>query len=297
MPPMFKFVLIKLADHAKDNGSDVRPSFSTVASECGVAYKTVQRAVAYAKDRGWLLEVETPGNKPNEYAFDMDSLAQAQAKLKRGTAVGPTVQPVCESSRSDSPAGLTVQPVPESTSVGPTVHLSRSHSPPTYKGRTVIEPSGNHQSLDASGDASTFADFWAEYPKRAGDRKRAAAEAKWKLAIKRGVDPGLIVAGAKRYRAFCDATGKTGTEYIQQAPTWLNGRAWENEFELPAEPPKLAAAPRSDEPDRLGTRATREGRLVYTWQGRDLTIDEAVRWHEERNRALPPELERALEAA
>ena len=295
VPPMVKYVLIKLADHAKDNGADVRPSFNTVALECEVSYSTVQRAVEYARQQGWLVEVPTPGNRPNEYRFIVSALKKADRhEDQEEEAVDHTDHPVTQTTRSERPPGQTDRPVTQTGAPGHTDHLSRSDRPPSYRGRTVNEPSVNHQ---LASSPPTFADFWAEYPKRAGDRKRAESEKKFGLAVKRGVDPGLIVDGAKRYRAFCDATGKVGTEFVQQAPTWLNGMAWENEFTLPAEPAKAAGAlPKSDEPERLGTRV-KAGRLVYVWQGQDLSIDDAVKWHEDRNRALPPELERALEAA
>lgn len=145
---MFKYVLIKLADHAKDDGSDVRPSFGSVARECEVSYKTVQRAVEFGIAQGWLKEIPTPGNRINEYKFLLSALKKAprhedvEDEPLIDSAVGLTVQPVTQSSRSESPAGPTVQPVTESTSVGPTVHLSRTDSPAINKNHqgTIREP-------------------------------------------------------------------------------------------------------------------------------------------------------------
>lgn len=79
--------------------------------------------------------------------------------------------------------------------------------------------------------------FWDTYPPRAGDRKRAASEDKFKTRVKDGVDPRAIIAGAERYRAYCDATRKTKTELVQQATTWLNNRAWLEPFEIPEDAP------------------------------------------------------------
>jgi hypothetical protein len=91
--------------------------------------------------------------------------------------------------------------------------------------------------IDDDADPNWFQMFWDAYPPRAGDRKRAESEKKFGAAVKRGTDPRAIIAGAERYRAYCDATQRTKTEYVQQATTWLNNRAWNEPFEIPPDAP------------------------------------------------------------
>ena len=44
-----------------------------------------------------------------------------------------------------------------------------------------------------------------------------------------------MVAGAERYASFCDATGKTGTEYVSQAATFLGpDKRFLEDWALPA---------------------------------------------------------------
>lgn len=68
-----------------------------------------------------------------------------------------------------------------------------------------------------------FDSFWNIYPKRSGSNPRLQAFAAWKA---RCLDcpPADLLAGAERYAAFCDATNKTGTEYVKQAVSWLSPR-------------------------------------------------------------------------
>lgn len=103
-------------------------------------------------------------------------------------------------------------------------------------GETIEKPP-KPPSLPAAEIELDFERFWEAYPPRSGDRKRAEALAKYGVLRRRGVDANVILGGARRYRRFCDATLKTKTEFVQQASTWLNGRAWENEFDIPDDAP------------------------------------------------------------
>lgn len=86
-----------------------------------------------------------------------------------------------------------------------------------------------------SHEADPWIGFVEAYPRRAGDLGKAKAETAFRRLVKQGVDPGRIVDGAKRYAVYCEATGRAKTEYVKQMPTFLNGKGWEEEFELPDE--------------------------------------------------------------
>lgn len=91
---------------------------------------------------------------------------------------------------------------------------------------------------------SDVSPMWLEwlrvYPKRNGDRKCASGEKKFLALLKAGIEFQALLDGVKRYRAWCDAMGKTGTEGVQQITTWLNGKAWEEPWEIP-----LASRPKT----------------------------------------------------
>lgn len=83
-------------------------------------------------------------------------------------------------------------------------------------------------------------EFLSAYPKRLGDLGKAKGREKFLKLLRDRVEPERIISGANRYREFLISTGKIGTEYVKQIPTFLNSRAWEEEFEadvgLPAKP-------------------------------------------------------------
>lgn len=65
-----------------------------------------------------------------------------------------------------------------------------------------------------------FEDAWAKYPDRPGNSRATALKA-WNARIAQGVDAAVMLGGVVRYAAFCDATGKTGTEFVKQAATFF----------------------------------------------------------------------------
>jgi uncharacterized protein YdaU (DUF1376 family) len=76
----------------------------------------------------------------------------------------------------------------------------------------------------------TFTAFWTAYPKHVA--KQSAIKA-YQAALKKGISPDVISAGALRYAKHVE--GKD-TKYIAHPSTWLNAGRWEDE--LPTEPKK-----------------------------------------------------------
>lgn len=91
-----------------------------------------------------------------------------------------------------------------------------------------------------------FAAFWQAYPWRYGTNSRAGAASRFGALAKSGIDPGALIDGARRYARQCAARGIVGTEFVQQATTWLcpKTRAWEEAYELPDQPQRQQ--PRDD---------------------------------------------------
>lgn len=77
-----------------------------------------------------------------------------------------------------------------------------------------------------------FIEVWEAYPRRQGGNSRKNAEVRYRKAVKSGVDAECILAGVRAYAAHCDATGKTGTEWVKTAEAWLNGRYWESDWSV-----------------------------------------------------------------
>lgn len=65
-----------------------------------------------------------------------------------------------------------------------------------------------------------FEEAWAAYPRRPDNNKATAFRA-YSARLKNGADPAEILAGVKRYAAYCEAEGRTGTGFVKQAATFF----------------------------------------------------------------------------
>gem|GEM_PF-2517377 len=96
-------------------------------------------------------------------------------------------------------------------------------------------------------------EFLKVYPKRAGALNKAEAERKF-LQLFAGPEAEKILEGAKRFRAWADATGATGTEFVPQMTTWLRQRRWLEDYEAP--PKKAENGPRKADTPREPAQGT-----------------------------------------
>lgn len=71
-----------------------------------------------------------------------------------------------------------------------------------------------------------FEEFWRAYPRRDGPNPRKPAEQKFNALIGEGVDPDVMIAGAKQLAIEESRRGKVGTQFVAQAVTWLNQQRW-----------------------------------------------------------------------
>ena len=89
-----------------------------------------------------------------------------------------------------------------------------------------------------------FEELWALYPKRQGSNPKRAAYHAVRARLKDGETLSVIREGVVAYRAYCDAKGDTGGEFVMQAVRFF-GTSQEYLAEWIAPAPK-AALPRSD---------------------------------------------------
>lgn len=66
-----------------------------------------------------------------------------------------------------------------------------------------------------------FEQAWSAYPKRSGGNPKPSAFRAWNARIRDGATPVELADGVRRYAAYCEATGKAGTEYVKQAATFF----------------------------------------------------------------------------
>lgn len=69
-----------------------------------------------------------------------------------------------------------------------------------------------------------FCKFWEAYPRK---QAKKGAEKKFAAAVKSGVDPSQIIAGAEAYAAHC-LRERTEAQFVKLPTTWLNNGCWED---------------------------------------------------------------------
>jgi hypothetical protein len=89
-----------------------------------------------------------------------------------------------------------------------------------------------------------FENLWAIYPKRAGGNPKKKAFKAYHARTKQRLSCIYVVIfhGLHRYKAFCEATGKIGTEFVMQTCTFFGpDEHYLEEWALPVENLKLPA--------------------------------------------------------
>lgn len=194
LPTIEKMVLLVIADHANDEGTEAWPSQATIASKASISIRTVQRSVNSLVAAGYLkMEKHAGGSancredrRPHRYTINIKTLrGDGQTTRKRR-------------GDSDNADGATL-----TTDTG---RLLRPKNLPT------------ESPLETPGD---FDLFWKIYPRKAG--KEAARKAFEKARSKAEV--GEILKGAENYKN----DPNRHPSFTAHASTWLNGGRWADE--------------------------------------------------------------------
>lgn len=198
LPTIEKMVLLIIADHASDDGSEAWPSQATIAAKASISIRTVQRSVNSLVTKGYLWMQKGAGGsatcrddrRPHRYTIRLDKLR------------GDTVTTRQERGDSQSDNGATITPS--------TGRLSRPMNHPN-------EPS-NETPVDVIKGKDEFDMFWNTYPLKVG---KAAAKRAWEKAIKiEKVE--VILIGAYRYAN----DPNRHPSFTAHASTWLNAGRW-----------------------------------------------------------------------
>lgn len=87
-------------------------------------------------------------------------------------------------------------------------------------------------------ERALFERVWLKFPKRAGGNPQGPAFEAWRARLREGVSAEALESAVERYAAFCNATGKIGTETVQQTATFFGPkkRGFEEAWEIPRSP-------------------------------------------------------------
>lgn len=194
LPHAEKIVLLALADNASDEGQ-CYPSNATLMKKCGLEERSIRRITS---------RLEQAGHITCHYRNGRSTVYTVHP--------GQTVTPDRRSPRTESP------PTPDHVSGGEDLG-----SPPSLlrKDLTITQPSLNrHKPKRRAARSDTPPEFEAvkaAFPKRAGNQPWPQALRACNARLKEGHTWAEMLAGVRRYAAFCEATGKTRTEFVMQA--------------------------------------------------------------------------------
>lgn len=196
LPLTEKMVLLVIADHASDDGTEAWPSQVTIGNKASVSVRTVQRSVNSLVAKGFIRMQKGAGGsvncredrRPHKYTINLAVLrGDVQTTRKqRGD--------------SDGASGATLTPT--------TGRLSRPMNLP-------LEPSKEPPAIVAN---SAFDLFWKVYPIKVG---KASAKKAWDKAITEA-DPDSIISGALQYAR----DPNRHPSYTAYPSTWLNAGRW-----------------------------------------------------------------------
>jgi len=216
--PKKKAVLLVLADYADESGTCF-PGHRRIADATEMSVRSVIRVLNELETSGFLTTEKRRSDSgqqaTNRYILnlqgDRPTLGQSDTICHSGQGSRVTKSPV----QSDKTGHSRVT----------TVSLAKE--PP-------VEPSDRTEG-DMSAKPTRSPEDWFEemkrlYPKRPKDQGWKSARRKFLLAVRRGVDPELIIAGVRRYAAAVKANGEYGTEFVKMAQTWMHGEFW-NEYQ------------------------------------------------------------------
>lgn len=235
-----------LADRAGHDGGGIYYAIDTMA----VLTRQEPRAVRYQlrelETIGWLVCVERSiGGRGNttKYRIPIERIPQAVVGTRHylprldppPSEVEQLVEELQESLHLATPNAEYKTANPANKDVNP--------APPCPQDVKSVTASKN-KAVSGVADAGPplFAQAWAQFPKRSGNNPRLDALKAWKARLAQGVNPDEMLAGVCRYAAFCDATGKVGTEHIMRGSTFFGpGKPYEQDFTPPQKPgPKPA---------------------------------------------------------
>lgn len=229
-------VYVRLVRKYANHDRHAFPTIETLAGELDISPKTVKRAIALLQRVGAIVVTRTrqpDGNYGrNRYWLPMDDPHQGSQM----TPGSDQAQQVDQGSNMTLHQGSNMTPREPDPSLEPdkskelvSADAQTDTGPPQLE--LVPSPSEAAVKPAKTGTAEAFDQFWRFYPRKIA--KQAARRA-WDKAVK-GVDPRVIITGARRYaveRHFNDPAGK----YTKHPATWLNGGCWEDEVVVDAQP-------------------------------------------------------------
>lgn len=256
--PSAKLVLIKLADHANDDG-ECWPSQGHIAEDCGIDRSTVCYHIKTLVRAGYITTEqrikENGGQLSNRYFLRFKVKESPQKTLD------PPVDPI------NTP--LLMEATPPVDGRGTPLLIQPTL---TFKEEPSLEPKPPYTPRKRVGSfGGQFETWWEGYPHKVGKK---AAEAKFRQAIKVATLEELA-AGVQRYKR----TKPDGCPWCNPA-TWLHQGRWQDQ------PATVEPAPINGRVATLPLGASLSSTTEMTWRRRLTDFQKSRFW--QGNWGYPP---------
>ena len=224
-------ILVTMADMANATTGLAWPSFATLAGRTGTTTRHAKTATKALLNLG-LVVIHQHGNRvrSNRYKLNPKILVNDQGSDPHNTTQGSDLQSttvVISSDRGSDPHNTDVVPPTTPLSINQSEQQAKIDDRATGEGAAApsrpLGPSGLHPPV-SSESQDPYLEFWQAMPMRT-----TVADAESRIAeyLENGVIYADIVAGAKRYTAYCNATRSPRR---QSALAWLNRQAWRDDW-------------------------------------------------------------------
>lgn len=250
-----KLILIGLANYASDEGVCF-PGIKRIAEWSGCSERTAWTSLQRLANAG-VIDMIQAGRQHHHAHYRINvshavfaSLEEARVAEVATLELGrPANVARLTDGRPEDPASLAVpdsqNSLPDSQNLRPFLVLTSKtdtagDSPaPCVSGDRVSDGDAPARATAPDRYAAEFEAVQEHYPKRDGDQKWRLAERHFVASRKRGEPLEAILAGVKRYAAYCVAKGWVGTEYVKQAASFLGREeCWREEWKPSAPQPR-----------------------------------------------------------
>lgn len=214
-----KFLLVALAEHARDDGEDgwtCFPSIKRLSKRTSQGERTIERHLSCLIANGWISRQIRQDRRRGESSYFyllhrdktvMDDDSTGEADAGDGSAeLPPNRRRFFRRSGVDRPPISTV---------------STAKLAPRYIEEPVIEPVKEPNAREPQRRADGFEEFWAAFPSKI--EERGARSAFQKLIRDGEASAETLVAGAKRYAA---SVRGQNPKFIKSPTSWLAKGCW-----------------------------------------------------------------------
>jgi len=252
---MEKLVLIVLCDHSNDSGYCFI-GYQRLMFETSIKSKSTLAKCLYILSGAGIIEIKShatigEGRKVNAYQIKIDEtwfekIADDQSKSTRSVLTKSThleligkINELRENKKRAISTHLEPRKVHTSNPKSP----HRVHEPqfnPNSKPQYILTENSTDKSAESPSQSKPqkattpkaklseqtiiqekFEEALSHYPIRSGGNPKKKAFAAWRASLRAGVKAQDMIDGVIRYRAWCESTGKIGTEFVKQASTFF----------------------------------------------------------------------------